>query len=155
MERVIHDSGVIRVLMRDLRDNLAEIPLRAAWWTRVYEAEPYRFAQGIASAQSAGTGGETVNFWYARTSTCMRDGLALALFVGSRVNDEWKYGPPSGGLLALPDAMDRSRCVLEYVAGNAFADNGREELLKVGREWARAMGRTLVEKKVTVEWLPV
>lgn len=155
MDTIIHDTGTIRVLMRPLRDNLADVPLTLKWWERTYQTEPYRFAQGIASAQDGGTGSSSsISYWYGRVGICMQQGLALGLFVGNQVEGEWKYGAASGGLLALPDTNEPTRAELLYCAGNAFAPNSREQLLDAGRVWAKERGRTLAEKRVTVAWVP-
>lgn len=157
MEKLVSDTGVIRVIVREVRDNLNDIPLGLLWWQRQYQTEPYRVAQGIASALDGGAGRPaTINYWYSKTKTCIDDGLALASFVGTKTEDGWKYGAPQSVLLALPDAMDRTRCVLLHSSRDAFGgEEGEKIMLGWAREWAAAMGRRLMQEKVTVEWVPV
>ena len=155
MEKVISD-GVIRIIVRELRDNLDEVPLGLLWWQRRYQTEPWLAAQGIAAVRNAevdGVTGVPANYWYGKVTTCMEDGLALALFVGHRTDSGYRYGQPASVLLALPDARDPARAVLLHHNREAFGgEEGERAMLAIAREWAGAMGRKLQREVVTREW---
>ena len=44
MEKIVSDSGVIKVIARPLRDDIDDIPLTFMWWQRRYMTEPWRAA---------------------------------------------------------------------------------------------------------------
>lgn len=149
MEKVVYDSGVIRVVVRPIRDNSNEVDQSLPSWQKVWYTEAWRAAEGVASIRDAAADGlqqqHELNFWFARVNTCMAQGLALASFVNG--------GSVSGVCLVLPDNMDPSRAVLVHLSKDAFGGEATERaFIDWAKQWAAERGRRLMQKVVTVEW---
>ena len=146
MEKVVSDTGVIRVVARPLRDDLDEVPLGLLWWQRRYQTEPWRAADGIAAIRKdEEIKGDPRSYWYAKVVSAIQRGSAWGTFVNG--------GSVSGICLVDVDLADPTRAVLIHLSHDAFGgDASRQALLDFAREWCRAQGRKLMQKIVTVEW---
>ena len=87
-EIVVSDSGVIRVVVRQLRFNYEDIPADAKPWDKHLYLEAWRAGEVIAGVRNEVDDRVLPqyekDYWYSKTRMCMLHGLALGVFVGGR-----------------------------------------------------------------------
>lgn len=150
MEKVVYESGPIKVAARPLRDDLDQVPLGLLWWQRRYQTEPWRAAEGIAAVRKddAEISGDPKNYWYVKVASAIKRGSAWGTFVNG--------GSVSGVCLVDVDLADPARAVLLHLSHDAFGgDASRHALLDFAREWCRHQGRQLMREVVTRSWVAV
>ena len=135
MRKIVSDSGVIKVEIRDLVDDDAPRAAQVVAACRDAQADDMRQDQEFG-------------FWYARARLCIECGAAFGLFVNN--------GAVAGVALALPDGVS-GRAIM-YAAHSLWDAAATVPALQVAlKEWAKSRGLELgrVVRTVTTDWRPV
>jgi hypothetical protein len=159
-ERVVSDSGVIKVIIRALRDNSDEIPAGTAMWDRHLYLEAWRAGEVIAGVRNE-VADHIPNqyekeYWYSKCRMCMKYGLALGTFVGGRSSTtDYAFGAVQAVHLVLPDTINPKQALLLHTQVEAFGgEKAQQVALDWCREWAKEQRKVLVRFEDRYKGIP-
>ncbi len=160
-ERIVSDSGVIKVIIRELRDNRDEIPVDAPKYERHYYLEAWRAGEVIAGVRNEALDHVPPqyekHYWYSKTRMCMTYGLALGVFVGGRSSaTDYAFGAVQAAHLVLIDTMNPKQALLLHTQVESFGgEKAQQVALDWCREWAASKGKLLVRFEDRYKGTPV